>query len=201
MINYYGVFQLVKVHNEDKTKRGDTVVFFTAASRRTEKDSDFKFFKMFGNEADFFLRNLLKGDDGKYKSRKMMIHGYVETYTENREVKCTANLTPQHIPQQLGFLNKNIRIDAKTTTKVEKDIYIVKNFEFVDTPKDMDIEVVVNDDMTEFTSETPIVNDNNKVSETKPENKIEKKNGNFVQNSIDAAFKDLDNMKNLEAVN
>ena len=108
MINFYGVFQLVKVHKEDKTKRGDTVVYFTAATKRTEQDTDFKFFKMFGNDADFFLRNLIKDSDGKYKSRKMFIHGYVSTYYDNEEVKCTASLTPEHIPQQLGYINKNI---------------------------------------------------------------------------------------------
>ena len=47
MIKYYGVFQLVKVTKEGKTKNGEKMVYFTAASQRSKEDTDFKLFKMF----------------------------------------------------------------------------------------------------------------------------------------------------------
>jgi hypothetical protein len=202
MINYYGIFQLVKVHKEDKTRKGDTVVYFTAATRRTEKDTDFKFFKVYGQDADYMLRNLIKGEDGKYKSRKMHLQGYVETYNENQEVKCTANLKPEHIPEQLGFLNKVITINAKTTTQVQRDTYVVKHLEFVDKQNDMDIEVVINDDLTEYTHETPI--STNQVGNTGSTKSNKGKTGNFsdsIQATIGEAFKGLDDMKTLEDAN
>lgn len=199
MINFYGVFQLVKVHKEDKTKKGDTVIYFTAATKRTEADTDFKFFKMYGNDADFFLRNLIRDSNGHYKSRKMFIHGYVSTYYDNEEVKCTASLTPEHIPQQLGYINKNIKINAKTTTKVQKDIYMVRNFEFVDSKGDNDIEVIVSDDMTEYTNETVISSDNNNASPST--DKETRKQNKSVQDTIGEAFKDLDNIKTVGDIN
>lgn len=150
MIKFYGVFQLVKVHKEDKTKNGDKTVSFTAASNRGEDKTDFKFFKMFGNNAEYFIRNLQKDNEGKYKSRKMMIEGYVETYTDNQEVVCTANIKKDKIPEQAGFLKADLKIKAKQTIQVQKDIYKVTHFEFVDKKKDQEIEVLINDEMESF---------------------------------------------------
>lgn len=147
MIKFYGVFQLVKVIKEDKTKKGDTIIYFSAASKRTEKDTDFKLFKMFGDQADFFLRNLTKGNDGQYQSRKMFIEGYVETYLSNQDVACIAELAPSMIPQQIGLLKQGITVKAKTTIKISKDTYAVRHFEFVDKPKDNEVEIILNGEM------------------------------------------------------
>lgn len=152
MIKFYGVFQLVKVIKEDKTKKNDSIVYFSAASRRTDKETDFKLFKIFGDQADFFIRNLAKDNDGKYQSRRMFIEGYVETYTSNRDVSCIAELTPDLIPQQIGLLKQGITVKAKTTIRVDQDTYVVRHMEFVDKPKDNGIEIILNSEMQELSS-------------------------------------------------
>ena len=144
MIKFYGVFQLVKVVKEDKTRGGDTAVYFTAASRRTDKESDFKLFKIFGKDADYMLRGLTKNNDGKYNSRKMFIEGYVETYMDTQDVACTADITPDLIPVELGILKKSLTIKAKTQIKVQRDTYVVKHVEYVDKQKDNGLEIIVN---------------------------------------------------------
>ena len=149
MIEYHGVFQLVKVVKEDKTGKGDTAVYFTAATKRFDKDTDFKFFKVFGQQADFMLRNLIKGNDGKYQSRKMYLTGYVETYTENQEVVCEADIETSAIPPNIGLLKQNITVKCKTIIKVPKDIYMVRHLEFVDKPKDNGLEIIVNNGITQ----------------------------------------------------
>lgn len=166
MIKFYGVFQLVRVIKEDKTKKGDTVVFLSAASRRTDKDSDFKLLKMFGDQADFFLRNLTKGNDGQYQSRKMMVEGYVETYSSNQDVACIAELTPSMIPQQIGLLKQGITVKAKTTIKVDKDTYVVKHFEFVDKPKDNGVEIILNGEMQNLGTQMAPTSNNSSVSDS-----------------------------------
>jgi hypothetical protein len=144
MIEYHGVFQLVKVIKEDKTGKGDTAVYFTAATKRFDKDTDFKFFKVFGQQADFMIRNLIKGNDGKYQSRKMYLTGYVETYTENQDVVCEADIETSAIPPNIGLLKQNITVKCKTIIKVPKDVYRVSHLEFVDRPKDNALEIIVN---------------------------------------------------------
>lgn len=153
MIKFYGIFQLVKIIKEDKTKKNDTMVYFSACSRRSDKDTDFKLFKMFGDQADFMLRNLTKGNDGNYQSRKMFIEGYVETYTANKDVSCIAELTPDLIPQQIGLLKQSITVKAKTNIKVDQDTYVVRHMEFVDKPKDTGVEIILNSEMQTLASQ------------------------------------------------
>lgn len=203
MIKFYGVFQLVKVVKEDKTKKGDSIVYFSAASNRGEDKTDFKFCKIVGSNADFMLRNLLKDDKGKYKSRKMMLEGYVETYTDNQEVECTANLKKEQIPQQAGFLKSDLKIKAKTTIQVPKDIYIVKHLEFVDKKKEMDVEVMINDDIVEYTSgeyekEVAATKQEKNISQQKLNIKQESKG---ISNSINDAFEALGNLKMIDELN
>lgn len=200
MIKFYGIFQLVKINKEDKTKKGDTMVYFTAASNRGEDKTDFKFFKMYGQNADFLLRNLQKDDKGKYKSRKMMIEGYVETYMDNQEVECTANLKKDKVPEQAGFLKVDLKIKAKTTVQVQRDTYVVNHFEFVDKKKEMDVEVLINDEIEfEYNDDDEVaISDNNKQVKTSSEVKREAKS---VSNGLNDAFKSLDNLKMIDDMN
>jgi hypothetical protein len=144
MIEFHGVFQLVKVVKEDKTSKGNTAVYFTAATKRSDTETDFKLFKVFGQQADFMLRNLIKGNDGKYQSRKMYLTGFVETYNDNQEVTCEADVESSAIPPNIGLLKTNITIKCKTIIKVPKDIYSIRHLEFVDKPKDNGLEIIVN---------------------------------------------------------
>lgn len=150
MIKYYGVFQLVKVTKEGKTKNGEKMVYFTAASQRSKDDTDFKLFKMFKKNAERFLDNLEKQGD-KYKSRKMMIEGYVETYKENQEVECEVSVKKDKLPEKYGTLIKNVKVIAKTTIKVDKDVYVVNNFEFLDKKGVSEVNITDADDEDEGT--------------------------------------------------
>lgn len=157
MIKYYGLFNLVKVIKQDKTKNGNTVVFFMAASRRTETASDFKLFKIYGNEADFLIRNLTKDNEGNYQSRKMLLEGYVETYQDNEDVDCIAEVEANAIPPEIGVLKMNLTIKAKTTIKVNKDIYVVKHLDFADKARDRSIEIIVNSGLVDVEDGNPII--------------------------------------------
>lgn len=170
MIKYYGIFQLVKVIKKDKTKKNaNTVVYFSAASRRSETDTDFKLFKAYGNTADYFLRNLQKNSEGKYQSRKMYLDGYVETYNDNQDVTCIADLTPDLIPAEIGLLKQNITVKAKTQIKVQKDSYVVSSLEFVDKPKDNGVEIILNSELNDITKgkDDSLKESNNKQTEIK----------------------------------
>lgn len=188
MIEYNGIFQLVKVVKEDKTKKsGDTVVYFTAASKRTEKDSDFKLFKIYGHNADFMLRNMTKGNDGKYQSRKMYLAGYVETYIENQDVVCEADIETSAIPPNIGLLKSNITVKCRTTIRVPKDTYVVRTLEFVDKPKDNALEIIVNSGITNLDSSV-------NVSSQEPQGAMGAKSATSLANKeLDTAFKALDN--------
>lgn len=200
MIKFYGVFQLVKVHKEDKTKKGDTTVYFTAATSRGEDKTDFKFFKMIGQNADFLLRNLQKDSEGKYKSRKMMIEGYVETYNYNEEVECIANLKKDKIPEQAGYLKVDLKIKAKQTIQSQRDTYVVKHFEFVDKKKDADIEVLINDEIEFGDNEDDVVvnNEEAKGNSKAVSNKASSKN---IKNEIESALLNLNNLSVIQDFN
>lgn len=148
MISFNGMFQLVKVLKEDKTRKGDTSVFFSAASHRSDKETDFKVFKVFGAQADFMLRNLVKGNDGKYQSRKMYLSGVVETYYDNQDVSCEADIEPNDITPNIGILKQNITVRCKTTLRIQKDMYSVKHLEFADRAKDSGVEIIINNGIT-----------------------------------------------------
>lgn len=199
MIKFYGVFQLVKIHKEDKTKKGDTMVYLTAASNRGEDKTDFKFFKIYGKNAEFLLRNLQKDDKGKYKSRKMFLEGYVETYMDNQEVECTANLKKEKVPEQAGFLKVDLKIKAKTTVQVQRDTYIVNHFEFVDKKKDMDVEVLINDEIEfEYNEDDDVSSNTSQKTMSSSEIKKEAKD---VSKGLNDAFKSLDNLKMINEMN
>lgn len=131
MIKFYGVFQLVKVIKISKTKSKDLVVYFTAASNRKEDVSDFKLFKVFGKNAERFINNLEKKGEG-YKSRRMMIEGYVETYTEDKKVKCSASIKKDTFPSKYGELIKDFKVEANTIVKIDRDSYVINHFQFLD---------------------------------------------------------------------
>lgn len=131
MIMYYGVFQLVKVVKIGETKKKDPMVYFTAASYRDKDTSDFKLFKAFGKNAERFIKNLEKKGDG-YKSRRMMIEGYVETYTDNKEVVCSASIKKDKFPAKYGEIIKDFKVEAKATVKMERDSYVINRFQFLD---------------------------------------------------------------------
>lgn len=131
MIKFYGIFQLVKVVKIGETKKKDLVVYFTAASNRSEDVSDFKLFKVFGKNAEKFINNLEKKGDG-YKSRRMMIEGYVETYTEDKVVTCSASVKKEKFPTKYGELIKDFKVEASTTIKVDRDSYVINHFQFLD---------------------------------------------------------------------
>ena len=146
MIRFYGIWQLVKVIKEDKTKKGDTFVQFVAATQRGD-ETDFKLFDVFGHNADYMLRNLTKDNDGKYLSRKMFIEGYVKTYNDTQDIKCTADINKNMIPLEIGMLKQDITVNATTQIKIPKDIYIVSTFDFVDKPRDNGVSILVNNEI------------------------------------------------------
>lgn len=196
MIKYYGVFQLVKVVKEGKTKDGEKIVYFTAASRRNEDNTDFKLFKMYKKNAERFIGNLEK-QDNKYKSRKMMIEGYVETYQENQEVICSASVKKDKLPSKYGELIKNFKVEAKTTIKVDRDVYIVNHFEFLDKKGTGDKTVIVDtdedDDGVYFADD-----DENELSEAAAtaDKEITKQKSVEISKNNNEALELLDEMKN-----
>lgn len=131
MIKFYGIFQLVKVVKVGETKNKDLMIYFTAASNRTKDTSDFKLFKVFGKNAEKLINNLEKKGDG-YKSRRMMIEGYVETYTEDRTVKCSASIKKEKFPAKYGELLKDFKVEASAVIKIQRDSYSVNHFQFLD---------------------------------------------------------------------
>lgn len=146
MIKYYGIFQLVKVTKETKTSKSkEPMVYFTAASNRSKDESDFKLFKMYGKNVENFISNLEKEGD-KYKSRRMLIEGYVETYQEEQEVVCSCSVKKDKLPSKYGNLTSNFKVEAKTTIKVDKDIYVVSHFTFVDNKGKGNKTVIVDSD-------------------------------------------------------
>ena len=185
MIFFNGIFQLVKVHKESKTQKGDTIVYFTGASQRAEDKTDFKFFKMIGQKADFFLRNLQKNNDGKYISRKMFISGYIETYNENQEVECTASLKKDKIPEQAGYLKVDLKIKAKTQVQIQRDTLMVQNFEFVDKKKDQEVSVMIDDEI-EIINDSPIIMNTSNTNNSKSK-------ASSVTRDLDDAMNNLSN--------
>lgn len=152
MIKFYGIWQLVKVIKEDKTKKGDTFVQFVAATKRGD-ETDFKLFDIFGTNADYMIRNLTKDTDGKYISRKMYIDGYVKTYNYTADIKCTADITKSMIPLEIGMLKQDITVNATTQYQIQKDIYVVSSFDFVDKPRDNNVSILVNNEIVTTNNE------------------------------------------------
>lgn len=142
MMKFYGIYQLVEVKAKDVTKSGQTVVYFIAASKRGEDKTDFFFCKMFGKNADFFLRNLAKNEEGKYKSRKMFLEGTVETFKAKREVVCLAKVNKDSINKQTGVLYNDITIKATNEIQELQYSLLVKNIEFLDKKSDIKVEVL-----------------------------------------------------------
>ena len=173
MIKFNGIFQLVKVVKEDKTKKGNTKVLFTAASNRGE-ETDFKLFAMYSNNADYFIRNLTKDNDGKYMSRKMYIEGYIRTFNEQQDVTCTAEITTDMLPAEIGYLKQNVTVNASTNIKIQRDILEVQSFEFVDKSKDSKISILVNNEVVDTNSNT----NSNNINDT------DKGGGSFGGSSV-----------------
>lgn len=132
MIKFYGVFQLVKVTKEGKTKDGEKMVYFTAASRRSKEDTDFKLFRMTRKNAENFINNLERKENG-YKSRKLFIEGYVETYKEESYVEVEKKIKAGELPERYGEIIRDLKIKIKKKVPLDKDIYVVNHFEFLDS--------------------------------------------------------------------
>lgn len=120
MIHFSGTFQLAAINKEDTTKSGDKVVYFTCFSRRGDQ-SDRVFCKVYGKSAEYLMRNLVKKEDGSYKSRKLYLAGSIESYeTTKTESLPPKELRPQDLPPQFGVLKEPIAIiltrEAKETT-------------------------------------------------------------------------------------
>lgn len=197
MINFYGVFQLVKVNKEDKTKKnGDTIVYFTAATNRGEDKTDFKLFKIIGRNADYMIRNLQKVD-GKYKSRKMFLQGYVETYKENKDVEVVASVKKEKIPEQIGYIKSNLKVKCTNTIQIERDTYVVRSIEFVDKKRDEEVEIYINDNEDDIVSVESFISDADDI-----EDDIEFKEGTNnktnknVGSEIQKAMENMDRIKN-----
>lgn len=149
MFSFYGVCQLVSVKKIDKTKDNRTVVYFKVATNRGEDKTDFMFCKVYGNTADFFIRNLVKGEDGKYKSRKLFLDGNIETYNAKKEVECIANIKKEDLVEQYGKLYTDLKIIATTTTSENQFVFRVKELEFLDKKNEVKVAILAN----EFKSE------------------------------------------------
>lgn len=147
MIKTYGIYNLGKVLSESKTKSGDSFVMFSAASKRGE-NTDWVTFKAFGRVADYFLRGMVKNNDGKYRSRKMIIEGVLETSEQDRPIELTTEISPSHIPEQLGYLRNDIKIRVKTLEKMKDFAVIISSLDFLDNKKENEIEVVLNESIS-----------------------------------------------------
>lgn len=136
MINFYGDFRLVRVEKEMRTsKSNDLMIFFTAATKRTKDESDFKFFKIIGKNAERFISNLEKDNDGNYKSRYMLIDGYVETYDDVEKKAFKVNMKAKDLPSEYGRLTEDFSFTIRKKIKVNKETYVVSHFTFLDSKK------------------------------------------------------------------
>lgn len=187
MIKFNGIWQLVRVTKEDKTKKGDTFVQFVAASNRGD-ESDFKLLSMYGNSADYFLRNLTKDNEGKYLSRKMYIEGHIRTYNDTQDITCTAEIKKEMIPAQIGLLKEDISVNAVTQIKVPRDVFEVSSFEFVDKPRDSSVSILVNNEVIDASNNknTAIAGNKGGVSKDNSVREINNITNNF--NSLDKEF-------------
>lgn len=123
MLHISGVVQLAAIVKEDETKNKDKIVYFTAFTRRGDKD-DKVFCKVYGNTAEYLIRNLIKKDNGDYKSRKLYIAGNIETYKQNRPVTIPKTVPKDALPPQLGVLKEDITIQF--TKEMEEDRMMIK---------------------------------------------------------------------------
>lgn len=161
MIKFYGIFQLVKVVKIGETKKKDLMIYFTAASNRSEGVSDFKLFKVFGKNAEKFINNLEKKGDG-YKSRRMMIEGYVETYNDDKVVKCSASVKKEKLPEKYGKLIKDFKVETNAIVTIQRDAYSVTQFQFLDKKSDGSTKFIDNGEEEE---ETIICDDDEETEE------------------------------------
>lgn len=138
MLHFSGMLQLAAIVKEDTTKNGDKLVYFTGYSRRGE-DSDKVFCKVYGNTAEYLMRNLVKKDDGKYVSRKIYVAGYLETYVQTRTESLPPKLLePSDLDPQYGMLTQSIKIVFKRETKEEKFLLKVSHLDFEDKKRDLE---------------------------------------------------------------
>lgn len=184
MLKTHGIFNLGKVIQESKTKNGDTYIMFSAATQRGEQ-TDWILCKVFGRMADYFIKNLTKNNEGKYRSRKMMIEGVVEIFDQDKEIELSANVKPDAIPQHVGYLTKEIKVKVKTFEKMKECQLLVNYLEFVDKKKEDEIEIVLNDTIdSENYKQALNYSDNPDLTDT-----------------IKAATKGLSNIKSVEELN
>lgn len=135
MLHVSGVVQLAAIVKEDETKNKDKIVYFTAFTRRGDKD-DKVFCKVYGNTAEYLIRNLIKKDDGSYKSRKLYIAGNIEIYKQNRPVTIPKVVPRTALPAQLGVLKEDITIQFTKEMEEDKMMIKVSFLEFEDKKKD-----------------------------------------------------------------
>lgn len=133
MIHFNGSFQLGAVVKEDFATEGDKVVYFVAFSKRGKNNSDEVFCKVTGKTADVFIKNLIKRDDGSYKSRRMYLEGVLETYKkQKREVLPPKTIKPDDLDENLGKLFLPIAIVFERNVEEQKVVLKVNHLEFVD---------------------------------------------------------------------
>lgn len=136
MIHFSGTFQLAAINKEDTTKSGDKIVYFTCFSRRGEQ-SDRVFCKVFGKSAEYLMRNLVKKEDGSYKSRKLYLAGSIETYeTTKQESLPPKEILPQDLPAQYGVLKEPIAIIFTREAKEITYCFKVSHLDFEDKKKE-----------------------------------------------------------------
>lgn len=135
MLHISGVVQLAAVVKEDETKNKDKIVFFTAFTRRGDKD-DKVFCKVYGNTAEYLIRNLVRKDDGSYKSRKLYIAGNIETYKQTKPVNIPKVVPKSALPPQLGVLKEDITIHFTKEMEEDKMMIKVSFLEFEDKKKE-----------------------------------------------------------------
>ena len=135
MIQFYGIFQLVDVVKEDKIKNdGTKVIYFKAGSNSPGKDKgDIKFCKIYGKQAEYFINNLRKKDNGKYASRRLYLTGYIETYKKEEKIAFNQVVPPNAIPAKLGKLYESIVVNISKIMEREYECYRVTNLEFADS--------------------------------------------------------------------
>ena len=127
-----------------------------------------------------------------------MIEGYVETYKENQEVECEVSVKKDKLPEKYGTLIKNVKVIAKTTIKVDKDVYVVNNFEFLDKKGVSEVNITDADDEDEGTYYADDDEDGLEAAATSGDKNINKRDSINISkmnsNSLDLIDKFNDNV-------
>ena len=141
MLRIHGLARLVDIKaikEKDEKDNPDYKVFFTVAvsSGSEERKDDFFFCKAVNGTAEYLIRNLIANPEGsktKYKSRRFVIDGRINTYEKEEVVECEATLTPELVKDVEGVsLAQDLIVACDKTIKSQNTIITITDIEFLD---------------------------------------------------------------------